>query len=148
MVTRRTEPEAAAAAKAGMALTDKELAELASRLEARRRELVGEVQDELGDTESREYGSLAGALPGDSGDQSVADEQVDLNLAMTVRDADELAAIDAARERMQQGTYGYCIDCGTEIGYERLLAQPAAERCVEDQARVEKTYAHEGTPTL
>jgi RNA polymerase-binding protein DksA len=131
-----------------MALSDTELAELSSRLDARRRELVGEVQDELGDTESREYGSLTGALPGDSGDQSVADEQVDLNLAMTDRHAEELAAVDAARQRIRDGTYGQCIDCGAEIGYERLLAYPTAERCVEDQARVEKTYAHESTPTL
>lgn len=131
-----------------MALTDTELAELSSRLDARRRELMGEVQDELGDTESREYDALTGALPGDSGDQSVADEQADLNLAMTDRHAEELAAVDAARERIRDGTYGYCIDCGTEIGYERLLAYPTAERCIQDQERVEKTYAHEGTPTL
>jgi RNA polymerase-binding protein DksA len=131
-----------------MALTDKQMAELSLRLDARRRELMSEVQDELGDTASREYGSLSGALPGDSGDQSVADEQVDLNLSMTDRHVEELAAVDAARERIRQGTYGYCIDCGAEIGYERLLAYPTAERCIEDQERVEKTYAHQGTPTL
>lgn len=142
------EPDSRRAAKAGMALSDKQLAELSSRLEARRRELAGEVQDELGDTESREFGALSGALPGDSGDQSVADQQADLNLTMTDRHAEALAAVDAARERIRQGTYGYCIDCGTEIGYERLLAYPTAERCIEDQERVEKTYAHAGTPTL
>ncbi|HET9748464.1 MAG TPA: TraR/DksA family transcriptional regulator [Casimicrobiaceae bacterium] len=131
-----------------MALTDKELAELSSRLDARRRELMGEVRDELGDTESRELGALTGALPGDSGDQSVADQEADLNITMTDRHAEALAAVDAARERMRQGTYGYCVDCGAEIGYERLLAYPTAERCIEDQERVEKTYAHEGTPTL
>ena len=142
------EPESARAAKAGMALTDKELAELSSRLDARRRELMGEVQEELGDIESRELGALSGELPGDSGDQSVADQQADLSLTMTDRHAAELAAVDAARERIRQGTYGYCIDCGTEIGYQRLLAYPTAERCIEDQERVEKTYAHDGTPTL
>jgi RNA polymerase-binding protein DksA len=131
-----------------MALSDKELAELSAKLDARRRELMGEVQDELGDTEAREYGTLTGALPGDSGDQSVADEQADLNLTMTDRHAEELAAVDAARARIRDGTYGYCIDCGTEIGFERLLAYPTAERCIEDQSRVEKTYAHESTPTL
>jgi RNA polymerase-binding protein DksA len=131
-----------------MALTDKELAELSSRLDARRGELMGEVQDELGDTEGREYGALTGALPGDSGDQSVADAAADLNMTMTDRHAEEIAAIDAARQRIRDGTYGYCVDCGTEIGYERLLANPTAERCIEDQSRVEKTYAHESTPTL
>jgi RNA polymerase-binding protein DksA len=109
---------------------------------------MGEVQDELGDTESREYGTLTGALPGDSGDQSVADAEADMNLSMTDRHAEEIAAIDAARARVRDGTYGYCVDCGTEIGYERLLAYPTAQRCIEDQSRVEKTYAHESTPTL
>ena len=131
-----------------MALTDQQLAELSTRLEARRRELMGEVQDELDDTQGREYGSLTGALPGDSGDQSVADAEADLNLAMTDRHAEELAAVDAALGRIHEGTYGECVDCGTDIGYERLLAYPTAERCIEDQSRVEKTYAHEGTPTL
>jgi RNA polymerase-binding protein DksA len=131
-----------------MALTDKELAELSARLDRRRGELMGEVQDELGDTESREYGTLTGALPGDSGDQSVADAEADMNLSMTDRHAEEIAAIDAARARIRDGTYGYCVDCGTEIGYERLLAYPTAQRCIEDQSRVEKTYAHESTPTL
>jgi RNA polymerase-binding protein DksA len=131
-----------------MALTDKELAEVSARLDRRRGELMGEVQDELGDTESREYGTLTGALPGDSGDQSVADAEADMNLSMTDRHAEEIAAIDAARARIRDGTYGYCVDCGTEIGYERLLAYPTAQRCIEDQSRVEKTYAHESTPTL
>jgi RNA polymerase-binding transcription factor DksA len=29
-----------------------------------------------------------------------------------------------------------------------LLAYPTAERCIQDQERVEKTYVHENTPTL
>ena len=131
-----------------MALTDDQLAELKDLLAERAQTLATDVYDELNDREEREYGHLQDALPGDSGDQSVADQQADLNLTMTDRHAEALAAVDAARERIRQGTYGYCIDCGTEIGYERLLAYPTAERCIEDQERVEKTYAHEGTPSL
>jgi RNA polymerase-binding transcription factor DksA len=67
---------------------------------------------------------------------------------MTNRHAEELQAIEAARARMRDGTYGSCIDCGTEIGFERLRAYPTAERCIQDQERVEKTYVHENKPTL
>ena len=35
-----------------------------------------------------------------------------------------------------------------EIGYERLCAYPTARRCIQDQERVEKTYAQENKPTL
>lgn len=131
-----------------MALTDQELATLARRLDERRGMLIGEVRDDLEDAEGREYGALTGALPGDTGDQSVANAEADLNFTMTDRHAEEVQAIDAAKARIGDGTYGYCIDCGAEIGYERLLAYPTAERCIQDQERVEKTYAHENTPTL
>ncbi|MBA3279739.1 MAG: TraR/DksA C4-type zinc finger protein [Geodermatophilaceae bacterium] len=32
--------------------------------------------------------------------------------------------------RWEAGTYGYCEICGDPIGYERLLARPAATRCI------------------
>ena len=131
-----------------MALTDNELSELASRLDARQRTLASDVHDELGEPARREYGTLAGALPGDSGDQSVAAEQAHLSIAMTDRYADELQAIEAAKARMRDGTYGICIDCGAEIGFERLRAYPTAQRCIQDQERVEKTYVQENKPTL
>jgi len=131
-----------------MALTDDQLAEITNLLDEREKTLSSDVRDELTDTEEREYGYLQGALPGDSGDQSVASMEADLNLRMTDRHAEELQAIARARERMRDGSYGYCIDCGGEIGFERLRAYPTAERCILDQERVEKTYAHENKPTL
>ena len=131
-----------------MALTEKQLSELAGRLDQRHQSLSSDVHDELGEPERREYGSLTGALPGDSGDQSVAGEAADLDFAMTDRHAEELQAIDRAKARMRDGTYGICIDCGTEIGYERLCAYPTAERCIQDQERVEKTYVQQNKPTL
>ena len=131
-----------------MALSKRELSELSRRLDERRRVLSSEVHDELEETERRELGSLAGVLPGDAGDQSVADTEAHLNVAMTDRHAEELLAIDRAKARIADGTYGNCIDCGGEIGFERLRAYPTAERCIRDQERVEKTYAHENKPTL
>ena len=130
-----------------MALTEEQIADLAQRLEEREQILRGEVRDELADSE-REFGALSDALPGDSGDQSVASTEADLSLRMTDRHTEELEAVSRARERIRDGSYGYCIDCGTEIGYERLCAYPTAERCILDQQRVEKTYAHENKPTL
>jgi DnaK suppressor protein len=41
---------------------------------------------------------------------------------------------------MADGTYGICIDCGGEIPFERLQAQPAALRCIACQNAYEKTH--------
>jgi RNA polymerase-binding protein DksA len=56
------------------------------------------------------------------------------------RDAEELRAIEAAWRRLNDGTYGLCTDCGAEVGFERLHAEPEAARCVECQRRHEQTY--------
>lgn len=41
-----------------------------------------------------------------------------------------LVEVDRALLRMEQGTYGICVQCGQEIPRERLLARPSADRCV------------------
>ncbi len=42
-----------------------------------------------------------------------------------------LPAIDAALDRMAQGEYGYCQECGEEIPEARLLLDPATAFCVD-----------------
>jgi len=46
-----------------------------------------------------------------------------------------LRQINAALERIEQGTYGFCEVCGKPIGVERLRAIPWATRCIDDQRR-------------
>lgn len=43
----------------------------------------------------------------------------------------------AALARLDDGTYGTCVDCGKPIPEARLEVRPEAARCVEDQAKVE-----------
>ena len=131
-----------------MTLTDTELSSLAERLQERHRIVLAVVREEIEQSDAREYGKLIGALPGDVGDQSVADTLADLNISIADRHITQLRAVEAALSRIRNGTYGTCIDCGAEIGFERLSAYPTAERCIQDQDRVERTYAHESTPTL
>ena len=131
-----------------MTLTDTELSSLAERLQERHRIMLAVVREEIEQSDAREYGKLIGALPGDVGDQSVADTLADLNISIAERHITQLRAVEAALLRIRNGTYGTCIDCGAEIGFERLSAYPTAERCIQDQDRVERTYAHESTPTL
>lgn len=61
----------------------------------------------------------------------------ELDLADIERDAAEIHDIDAAMERMDDGSYGQCVDCGERIALERLEAYPSAKRCYACQQAVE-----------
>lgn len=50
----------------------------------------------------------------------------------------EIRALEAALERVENGTYGLCSECGEPIPEKRLLARPTAELCVRDQAEQER----------
>ena len=60
--------------------------------------------------------------------------------AMNEHETAELAAIDAALERLAQGLYGQCLDCGVVIPEARLNAYPMALRCVNCQSAAEKSH--------
>jgi RNA polymerase-binding transcription factor DksA len=45
--------------------------------------------------------------------------------------------VQAALDRIDNGTYGRCVDCGMPLPDERLEARPEAERCVADQSKRE-----------
>ena len=44
---------------------------------------------------------------------------------------EQVAAIDVALERLAEGRYGICDQCGRPIGEDRLAARPAARTCIE-----------------
>ncbi|WP_081830620.1 TraR/DksA family transcriptional regulator [Rhodococcus sp. UNC363MFTsu5.1] len=43
----------------------------------------------------------------------------------------ELEDLDAARRRVEDGSYGVCVKCGRPIGVERLDVLPAVLRCID-----------------
>ena len=123
-----------------MALTQDQTQELRNAIDGRRAVLIADLHrgtDRVRDQDQHE--SIAGAAP-DPGDESVATLIADLDHADVSRDLAELRALEAARERMQQGSYGVCSNCGTDIPFARLRANPGAERCIDCQAQYEKTH--------
>src|SRR5689334_10837307 len=129
-----------------MALTREQGIELKTVLEDRRQALLDELRDDAERLRRDRYGELAGPAP-DAGDESVADLIADLGQAGVSRDLAELREVEAARERMTEGSYGVCIECGAEIAYRRLRAYPSALRCIDCQRRAERATAGE-RPTL
>ena len=49
-----------------------------------------------------------------------------------------LAAIDAALGRIESGTYGRCVTCGTAIDDDRLEAIPYVTQCIDCRRREER----------
>jgi DnaK suppressor protein len=131
-----------------MALSKARLSKVMRTLDQRYASLLEEVRDALEKSENQQYVELIDRGPADIGDQSVGDALADLSLAFIDRHIQEIRDIEAARARVKGGRFGICIGCGEEIGFERLLAYPTAKRCLVCQRQREKTYAHEGTPTL
>lgn len=128
-------------------LSGKQLEKLKKSMLERRRVLQGEVADQRSRTAEDGNDSALGGV-GDAGDESVLRMMTDLHLQEAGRDLEELRDIEAALQRMEASDYGECEECGNEIGFARLEAQPTATRCVECQAQHEKTYAHKNTPTM
>ena len=131
-----------------MSLPQTELADLVRRLDERHVALLEEVRAALEASENLQYVELLDRAPADVGDQSVADALADLNLSFVDRHVRELRDIEAAKARVEDRSYGKCVDCGDDIAPERLRAWPTAKRCHACQQQRERTYRHDGTPRL
>ncbi|MGZ5090226.1 MAG: TraR/DksA family transcriptional regulator [Burkholderiales bacterium] len=128
-------------------LTKAQLQQLRQKLLDRQRVLVAEVREKREQAAADGNEDAIGGV-GDAGDESVLRAATDLDLQEAGRDVQELNDIDAALRRMEDGSYGICDECGQEIGYPRLDAQPTALRCISDQEKYERTYARGATPSL
>ena len=109
--------------------------DLKRMLEERRREILSEVQGRIRDQrEADAWGKVHEVL--DAGESSEADIQEDIEFALIQMKAETLTKINDALGRLEEGTYGYCADCGGEITEQRLRALPFAVRCKEcEEAR-------------
>ena len=61
----------------------------------------------------------------------------ELEFALDDHETAELAAVDAALQRIASGTYGVCTACGTHIAAQRLAVAPQAARCMPCQEAAE-----------
>ena len=73
--------------------------------------------------------------PADVGTETFEREK-DLSILDSVEG--ELADIEHALQRLDDGTYGTCEACGKPISDDRLEALPATRFCVDDQVQAER----------
>jgi DnaK suppressor protein len=85
------------------------------------------------------------SISGDEADRAFAIQSSTEFLSESLKNKVMLNSISKALTAIKKGDYGYCIDCGEEIGIKRLINQPAACRDIECETIAEsKSKIHPG----
>lgn len=104
---------------------EEEKARLLSAVGFLERENPGSISDELGEVAD-------GGTDNHLADTATAMYDRELDEGLEEGAKDTLAEIDAALQRIEDGTYGICEVCGKPIGAERLAAIPWTRFCIDD----------------
>jgi DnaK suppressor protein len=109
-------------------------------LETRRREILSEAERAVGSMNSKPEEAFA-----DPADRATLESDRNFQLRLRDRERKLLAKIDEAVDRIGDGSYGRCEECGGEIGIERLKARPVTTFCIgcksDQEAREQKRIA-------
>jgi len=84
----------------------------------------------------------------DTDDDAVMDQESAMEVDALERHSNELKALEATLLRLHTPDYGECTDCGEDIPYVRLQANPLATRCTACQGLFERTHAQAGHAKL
>ena len=103
----------------------KQLEAFRSNLQERRETLLGEAER-----------TVHGMVDGKDNFPDPADRaslESDRNATLRIRDRERklVVKIDEALERISDGTYGKCEECGEQIGSQRLKARPVTTLCID-----------------
>ena len=102
----------------------------------KRVKLMKEIQDQLGQSLTEEQQRRFESAM-DSGDQALLDLEREMGISLQEKRNRERQMIDEALVSLEDGTYGICVECGTEISEKRLAVMPFARLCVECQEKIE-----------
>ena len=96
------------------------------------REILESKRDELSHAApARTPATEPGARSGDWIDHSSQESDLHVRLALKQTDSKLLRAIEEAIHRIDNGTYGICMDCENDVPLVRLDAVPWTRVCVE-----------------
>jgi len=110
-----------------------QLGAISRQLMQRAEQLRQQIRDKLG-----EAADVALSTDHQWSDSGAAFAEAGVEYAEAQRDIVELRSILMALPRIEEGSYGTCVDCGTDIPAARLTAQPAALTCVGCQSLRER----------
>jgi len=98
-----------------------------------KRQVLREISEDL--RQGREGSKEEGM---DTYDLASEERDREISFILTDRERDKVQAIDEALERVEDGTYGICESCESDISPGRLNALPFTRLCVNCQAEAEK----------
>ena len=98
-------------------------AEIREQLELKRAELNERVTKIKAD--------ITGGLEADSKEQAAQLENQEVLDALANEGVEELAKISAALQRLKDGTFGICEQCGEQISKGRIEARPFSAKCID-----------------
>ena len=116
-------------------MCEQQLAYFYQMLMAQKEELMQDSDSVLSAVRLAEKTEAAGV--GDDSDNATYEQDITMNLRMSERDNNLLRKINAALDRIENGTYGYSVVSGDEIGLNRMMARPLATMTVEEQEEYE-----------
>ena len=102
----------------------------------KRVQLMKEIQNQLGQSLTEEQQRRFESAM-DSGDQALLDLEREMGISLQEKRNRERQMIDEALVSLEEGTYGICVECDTEISAKRLAVMPFARLCVECQEKIE-----------
>ena len=117
------------------------LAAFQTQLQAQQAELLAQIADQRGGVMGRAEAAAAHFSHTEDSQAQVNTER-DNEFALGEHEMAHLNAIEAALQRVADGSYGQCTDCGVNIPLARLQATPEAVRCIACQEMVERTSQH------
>ena len=122
----------------------------ADRIEHFRNLLLGELRRHTANVRGGQAAALESMDDGvkDSVDMSVQDVSQDLALRLGERESQNVADIDQALMRIDEGTYGQCARCGKPIDERRLEAVPTARYDAACQTEIEASQGLDDISTL
>jgi len=123
--------------EAGMSISRSQSEVLIQLIDARAADLRDKIRSTLPKPADETTLERTG-LTQDQVDLATTTVEDEINHTMHERYLQELRQVEAARERAASGLLDCCSECGDEIGYDRLRAQPFAVRCVDCQSRHER----------
>jgi DnaK suppressor protein len=113
-------------------LTAGQRAMLEAELLALKRQLDARLSEHQGGMTRAEHAHEVLELDGHDAAQREGERVLDM--ALSDLELRELARISQALARLRNGRYGLCTDCGADIPFDRLKAEPWAQRCVDCEA--------------
>lgn len=75
---------------------------------------------------------------GDESDNATYNQDITMDLRISDRNNKLLQKINAALDRLENGSFGYSVLSGDEIGIKRMMARPLATLTIEEQEEREK----------